>query len=84
MNTQNVHCSVGERASFIKKRISEKIEDYDKYAFTKYQDCALKTFFDLARAHPETKKWAQCSFQFRNEQFFAKSRKSRSWAEVYM
>ena len=49
MNTENVYCSAGERASFIKKRISEKIEDYDKYAFTQNQDCALKTFFDLAQ-----------------------------------
>jgi len=49
MNTQNVNCSVKERASFIKKRISEKIKDYDRYAFTTNQDCALKTFFDLAQ-----------------------------------
>ena len=49
MNTQNVNCSVGERASFIEKRISKKIEDYDKYAFTTNQDCTLKTFFDLAQ-----------------------------------
>ena len=49
MNTQNVNGSVGERASFIKKRISEKIKDYDQYVFTTHQDCALKTFFDLAQ-----------------------------------
>ena len=35
--------------SLIKKRISEKIEDYDNYSFTAQQDCALKTFFDLAQ-----------------------------------
>jgi len=49
MDTQNVNGSVGERASFIKKRISEKIKDYDQYVFTTHQDCALKTFFDLAQ-----------------------------------
>ena len=33
----------------IKKRISEKIEDYENYSFTKIEDCSLKTFFDLAQ-----------------------------------
>ncbi|MFH1350650.1 MAG: sensor histidine kinase, partial [Pseudomonadota bacterium] len=33
----------------IEKRIIEKIEDYERYDFTPNQDCALKTFFDLAQ-----------------------------------
>jgi signal transduction histidine kinase len=35
----------------IKKRIAEKIEDYEEYAFSSIQDCALKTFFDLAQEY---------------------------------
>ncbi len=35
----------------LKKRISEKIRDYEKYAFSSVQDCALKTFFDLAQEY---------------------------------
>lgn len=37
------------KESLIKKRISEKIKDYENYSFTVQQDCALKTFFDLAQ-----------------------------------
>jgi hypothetical protein len=49
MNSQNTPCFGEERLSRIKKRISQKVEDYENYAFTPLQDCALKTFFDLAQ-----------------------------------
>jgi len=49
MNPRNVDCFGEERLSRIKTRISQKIEDYEKYSFTQLQDCALKTFFDLAQ-----------------------------------
>ena len=48
MNSQN-SSSLKASVSRIKKRIAEKIEDYENYSFTNIQDCALKTFFDLAQ-----------------------------------
>ena len=43
-----------ENVNRIKKRISEKIADYENYSFSKIEDCSLKTFFDLAQEfdHP--------------------------------
>ncbi|MFH2129247.1 MAG: HAMP domain-containing sensor histidine kinase, partial [bacterium] len=42
-----------ERIAVVMKRISEKIKDYHQYSFTEQQDCALKTFFDLAQEFDE-------------------------------
>jgi len=53
MNLQNSESPANERPSEIMKRISEKIEDYQQYSFTDQQDCALKTFFDLAQEFEE-------------------------------
>lgn len=50
---ENAEFPGNERVSAIVKRISEKIEDYDQYSFTDQQDCALKTFFDLAQEFEE-------------------------------
>lgn len=49
MKSQNSIHSLQARISKIEKRISEKIRDYQDYAFTSTQDCSLKTFFDLAQ-----------------------------------
>ena len=49
MNLQPVDCFGEKRALKIEKRISDKIRDYENYSFTQLQDCALKTFFDLAQ-----------------------------------
>ncbi len=49
MNFQNSETFENERPSEMMKRISEKIADYQQYSFTDQQDCALKTFFDLAQ-----------------------------------
>jgi len=38
-----------DRIFVIQKRINEKIDDYEQYSFSPVQDCALKTFFDLAQ-----------------------------------
>jgi len=38
---------------YILKRIEEKKEDYKEYNFTKYENDALKTFFDLAQEFDE-------------------------------
>ena len=53
MNFQSGESPRDERVSVIMKRISEKIRDYDTYSFTTQQDCALKTFFDLAQEFEE-------------------------------
>jgi signal transduction histidine kinase len=53
MNPQNRGASMSERPSAIIKRITEKIKDYAAYSFTDQQDCALKTFFDLAQEFEE-------------------------------
>ncbi len=42
-----------ERPAEMMNRISEKIKDYGQYSFTDQQDCALKTFFDLAQEFEE-------------------------------
>jgi signal transduction histidine kinase len=41
--------SMEERIFFIERRVYEKIDDYENYSFNSVQDCALKTFFDLAQ-----------------------------------
>jgi hypothetical protein len=38
-----------DRIFLIERRICEKIDDYEFYGFSWEQDCALKTFFDLAQ-----------------------------------
>ena len=53
MNLQNVENPENNDGSAIIKRISEKIEDYEKYSFSDRQDHALKTFFDLAQEFEE-------------------------------
>ncbi|MBU2510150.1 HAMP domain-containing histidine kinase [bacterium] len=53
MDLQNTEHEGNDRVSAIRKRISEKIRDYDKYSFTVQQDSALKTFFDLAQEFEE-------------------------------
>jgi signal transduction histidine kinase len=42
-----------DRIFLIEKRICEKIDDYEFYGFSWEQDCALKTFFDLAQEFAE-------------------------------
>ncbi len=49
MTLRDIECSDNERINLITNRISEKIKDYEIYSFTDQQDCALKTFFDLAQ-----------------------------------
>jgi len=53
MNHQNVENPKNSHVSPIIKRISEKINDYEKYSFSDQQDHALKTFFDLAQEFEE-------------------------------
>ncbi len=53
MTLRNTECSDDERINLITHRISEKIKDYEMYSFTDQQDCALKTFFDLAQEFEE-------------------------------
>ena len=53
MTLRNIECSDDERINLITNRISEKIKDYEIYSFTDQQDCALKTFFDLAQEFEE-------------------------------
>jgi hypothetical protein len=43
----------------------------------------LLPIFSLVSVHPETPEDASWSFQFVNEQFAARSRKSRDYAEAY-
>ncbi len=38
-----------DSVDMIKKRIHDKIKDYENYSFNSVQDCSLKTFFDLAQ-----------------------------------
>ncbi|MBT4289669.1 MAG: HAMP domain-containing histidine kinase [Deltaproteobacteria bacterium] len=49
MNRENDENPENSNMSAIIERISDKIKDYEKYSFSDQQDCALKTFFDLAQ-----------------------------------
>jgi len=53
MNPSNSGQKEDIRASQIRKRIADKIKNYNSYSFTKLQDDALKTFFDLAQEFEE-------------------------------
>ena len=49
LSRQSIPTFEEDRIFVIQKRINEKIDDYEQYSFSPVQDCALKTFFDLAQ-----------------------------------
>jgi signal transduction histidine kinase len=53
MNKHSIDLTMDRRSTAITERILDKIVDYERYAFTRRQDSALKTFFDLAQEYEE-------------------------------
>jgi signal transduction histidine kinase len=80
MTLRDIECSDNERINLIINRVSEKIKDYEMYSFTDQQDCALKTFFDLAQEFEEQRDFLSICvlipkmfFQFECDMFLTNS-----------